>query len=133
MSLETRLFAALKTIPSIARTGGFYAIWPVEFPEPARYSPQWPAIRYTFVDSVPVQDLVGDGDDDTADVRVQIDVVDTTYSGVRLLRLQVMDVMRNFLPPSTLQLSTDEKDSATDTYRCILDYLVNPSSGSGSP
>ncbi len=133
MSLENHLFSSLSTISEIARVGGFYAVSPLIFPQPPRYNPEWPAIRYTFVSSVPIEDLCGDGDDDTSDVRVQIDVVDTTYAAMRALRLKVMAVMSAFIPPAILQASSDEVDIETHTYRAILDYLIHPSTGSGSP
>ncbi len=109
------------------------AVSPLTFPQPARYNPEWPALRYTIVSSVPVKDLCGDGDDDTADARVQLDVVATTYVGARSLRLEVMAVMSNFVVPAILDSDFDDWDAETGTYRCVLDYLINPSSGSGSP
>ena len=133
MSLESDLFAALGTITSIAKTNGSKAVYPVMFPQPARSAPEWPAIRYVFVSSVPVQDLCGDGDDDTSDTRIQIDAVDRTYEGARQLRLDVMAVMRSFVWGARLEFDSDEYDDATKTFRCVLDYIVNPSSGAGSP
>ncbi len=133
MSLEDTLFTALSGISAIARVGGYFAVSPIIFPQPPRYNPEWPAIRYTFISSVPIEDLCGDGDDSTADTRVQIDVVDTTYAAMRSLRLSVMGVMSTFYPPAILQVSIDEVDAETKTYRGILDYLIRPSTQVGSP
>lgn len=134
MSLENNLFTALSAIPQVARTNpSMFAVHPVMFPQPARYAPEWPAIRYTFISSVPVVDQCGDGDDDTSDTRVQIDVVATTYSEARLVRNEVMNIMAGFLPPAILSLDFDTFDEETKTFRCVLDYEVYPSTGSGSP
>lgn len=134
MSLENFLFTALSAIPQVARSNpSMFAIHPVMFPQPARYSPLWPAIRYTFISSVPVVDICGDGNDDTADTRVQIDVVAETHVEARVIRLEVMNIMTTFNPPAILSLDFDEYDEETKTFRCVLDYEVQPSTGSGSP
>lgn len=133
MSLENSIFTALASIPEMAKVGGIFAVYPVKFPQPVRYAPEWPAIRYTFISEVPVIDICGDGDDTTTDVRVQIDVVATTHVQARSIRLEVMGVMSVFDPPATLQASSVEEDVDTNTFRCIMDYLVNPSSTIGSP
>lgn len=134
MSLENYLFTALTAVPEVARTGpSAYAVHPVIFPQPVRYNPQWPAIRYTCISSVPVVDICGDGNDDTADTRVQIDVVAETYVEARLIRGEVMNIMATFNPPAILALDFDTYDEETSTFRCVLHYEVQPSSGSGSP
>lgn len=125
MSLETDLFATLKSL-----VGNRVA--PVEFPQPPA-RPTWPAIRYTIVSTTPIQDLCGDGDDDTSDHRVQLDVVAEGFEAARLLRLQVMDAMRSFPVPARLENSISTKDATTKTYREILEYLIQGSTGSGSP
>ena len=125
MSVETSLFSALKNL-----VGNRVA--PVIFPQ-APAVPTWPAIRYAFIDSVPIVDICGDDDDTTAEQRVQLDIVATTFAAVRALRLEVMAAMRSFDPPATLQLSSSEYDAETKTYREILDYLLNGSSEPSSP
>lgn len=120
MSLETDIFDALKTL-----VGNRVA--PVVFPQPPAV-PTWPAIRFTIVDSVPTTDLCGDGDDETATPRVQLDVVARTFAAARALRLQVMAAMRGFSPPAILESSTQAYDADTKTYREILDYTIHGSS-----
>lgn len=122
MTLEQDLFATLRPLVS-------NRVYPVVFPQPVTGQPPvWPAIRYTIISSVPVEDLCGDGDDQTADVRVQLDVVAGTYAAMRALRLQVMEKMRVFDTPARLALSVDEYDVETKTHRGILDYDVHGSS-----
>jgi hypothetical protein len=120
MTVETDLFTALGPL-----VGSRVA--PVIFPQPPAV-PTWPAIRYTFVDSVPIVDICGDGDDQTAELRVQLDVVATTYKAARALRLQVMAAMRTFVPPAILELSLNDYDTDTKTYREILSYTIHGSS-----
>jgi hypothetical protein len=125
MSVETSLFTALKNL-----VGNRVA--PVIFPQPPNI-PTWPAIRYTIIDSVPIVDICGDDDDQTAETRVQLDIVALTFAAVRDLRLQVMAAMKTFDPPATLQLSSSEYDFETKTYREMLDYLLNGSTEPSSP
>lgn len=120
MSYEQDIFTALGPL-----VGSRVA--PVTFPQPPAV-PTWPAIRYTFVDTVPVIDLCGDGDDSTAFVRVQIDVVAKEFKQVRALRLQVMAAMALFSPPAILEISASGGfDTETKTFREILDYSLHGS------
>lgn len=104
--------------------------YPEVFPQPSA-QPVWPAIRYTFIDSVPVQDICGDGDDTTDTPRIQLDVVSAYslgYSAHRALRLQVRTAMRGFPVPAFLELSNSGPfDAETQTYRSILDYSLHGS------
>lgn len=120
MSLEADLFAALKSLVGNRMS-------PNEFPQSPAV-PVWPAIRYTFVDTIPEVDVCGDGDDDTATPRVQLDVVATTYTAARALRLQVMAAMRTFSPPAIIESSSGLYDAETKTFREILDYTFHGSS-----
>ena len=124
MILENNLFTALKTL-----VGNRVA--PEVFPQPPAI-PTWPAIRYS-IDTNPIVDICGDGDDSTAEARVQLDVVAKDYASARALRLQVMAQMAVFDPPAVLQISTGEYDEETKTYREILQYLIHGSSDLGSP
>jgi hypothetical protein len=121
MTLEQDLFATLRPLVS-------NRVYPVVFPQPVSGLPVWPAIRYVTVSSVPIEDLCGDGDDQTAEVRVQLDVVATTYAAMRALRLQVMEKMRTFDTPARLALSSEDYDEETKTHRGILDYDLHGSS-----
>lgn len=120
MSLENDLVTALKSLVGNRMS-------PNTFPQPPAL-PTWPAIRYTFIDTVPVLDICGDGDDATATPRIQIDVVAETYTQARTIRLQVMAAMRTFVPPAILELSSGEYDAETKTHREILDYTIHGSS-----
>lgn len=124
MSLEQDLFAALRTL-----VGNRVA--PVTFPQPPAV-PTWPAIRYTIVSNVPVVDICGDGDDETAEPRVQLDLVASEFKQVRALRLQVMAAMRLFVPPAILENTSSQYDDETKTFREIMDYIFYGSSSSGN-
>src|SRR5678815_3100490 len=120
MTIEADIFTALKSLVG-------NRVSPNEFPQPPAV-PTWPAIRYTIIDTIPVVDICGDGDDSTATPRIQLDVVATTYTAVRALRLQVMAAMRTFTPPAILDSSGGDYDPETKTYREQLDYLFHGSS-----
>lgn len=125
MTFEADLFTTLKGLVG-------NRVYPMEFPQPKdpTKEPRWPAIRYTFVDAVPEQDICGDGDDQTGTPRVQLDVVSRKalgYDVFRLLRLQVLAAMRNFPTPARLESSGEEPDDQTDTYRARLDYSIHGS------
>lgn len=124
MTLEADLFTALGYLVGSRMS-------PTIFPQPPNV-PTWPAIRYTFISTVPVEDLCGDGDDDTSDVRVQLDLVAENWKQVRQLRRDVMTVMDTFDPPARLQLNSSEWDTETRTYREILDYHFFGSSPDGN-
>jgi Protein of unknown function (DUF3168) len=124
MILENALFVALAPLVGSRMS-------PNIFPQPPDI-PTWPAIRYTFISTVPIQDLCGDGDDDTADTRVQLDIVAKTFKAVRQLRLDVIAAMQSFDPPARVELSSSDYDAETKTYREILDYSFYGSSQSGN-
>jgi len=121
MSLETDLYAALSSLVS-------NRVYPNVFPQVDAGTQVWPSIRYTIVSSVPVEDLCGDGDDTTADVRVQLDAVDVTYSKMRALRLSVMAAMRTFPTPARLASNFDDYDADVKVHRAMLQYDVMGSS-----
>lgn len=124
MSLEVDLFNALGYLVGNRMS-------PTIFPQPPLV-PTWPAIRFTFISTVPNEDLAGDGDDDTSDVRVQLDLVAENWKQVRQLRLDVMTIMDTFDPPARLQLNSSEHDTETRTYREILEYHFYGSSPTGN-
>jgi hypothetical protein len=68
--------------------------------------------------------ICGDGGDATADTRIQIDIVATTFSAVRALRLQVMTAMQAFIPIAVFENSFSNWDAETKTYREQLDYVT---------
>jgi len=121
MSLEETLFSALRGLVSDR-------VYPSVFEQPDGSLPAWPAIRYTVISSVPVEDLCGDGDDDTADVNVQLDVVAATYNVMLTVRLDVMGAMRTLYPPARLSNSMNVFDVETKTHRAVLEYQISGSS-----
>lgn len=124
MSLQTLLFSALKSLVN-------NRVYPTKFPEvPVR---TWPAIRYTVIDRVHSNTIDGSGDDNTAESRIQLDLVDNSYADVQELRLAVIAVMDDFFPPVLIDGDQDTYDAETKTDRVILDYVFYPSSPAGSP
>jgi hypothetical protein len=116
MSVETDLFAALG--PLVGNR-----VYPISFPQTGAV-PVWPAIRYTIVSTVPAIAMCGDSGDDGADFRIQLDVVDASYSAMRALRLDVLAEMATFVPPAIFENSTDQDDAETKTYRSQIDYVI---------
>lgn len=119
MSLEESIYSTLRSL-----VGNRVA--PIEFPQPPA-RPTWPAIRYSFISTIPVQDICGDGDDATAEPHVQLDIVAEDFDSARALRLQVMAAMQSFTPPARLENSFSTKDFDTKTFREILEYSFHGS------
>lgn len=121
MTIEDTLFTTLGSITS-------NRVYPVVFPQQFTY----PAIRYTFVDQVPISDLCGDGDEDTDTPRVQIDVVATTFKGARELGRQIREAMQSVSPPALLEDTRPSYDAEAKAYRVSLDYTFHGSSNATS-
>lgn len=107
--------------------------YPLTFIQPDGQLPIWPAIRYTLLNGSDANDLCGSATVDTDDASVQIDLVARTHGAVVTLRDQVIAAMMTFALPATRQSNGQEFDEQTKTYRVTLEYLISPSSGSGSP
>ncbi|WP_056668894.1 DUF3168 domain-containing protein [Rhizobacter sp. Root1221] len=102
------------------------------FPQPINAAaPTWPAIRITVIDAVPSESICGDGGEDTADYRLQLDVVtDAAKGGIELsqLRSQVLTAMRALGPEFIWAAENEFDEAATKTARVSLDYVVYLSS-----
>lgn len=103
-------------------------VYPSVFPQ----SFTFPAIRYTFVDVVPIIDIIGDGDDETAVPRIQIDGVANTFKEARDLRLAIMAALKTFDPPAILDNSSMTYDAESKSHRAVLDYTFHGSSNATS-
>lgn len=129
MTIEADLDTALGALVDSRIYGG-------TFPQPpGRAAPTWPGIRRTLI-GIPNPDLCGDGGDETADFRLQLDLVVSEASGyesLRTLRGQVMTAMSTFSPPAIWDGEQYFFDEETRTHRCVLDYLIYPSSLPESP
>jgi len=100
------------------------------FPQPSG-APVWPAARISVVSLVPNVDLCGDGGVETAEYRIQIDLVVTEasgYSALTALRNGVLESMKSFVPPAILDAVRPDYDEETRTHRSSIDYLIYPSS-----
>jgi uncharacterized protein DUF3168 len=127
VTTEADLFTTLKTLVS-------NRVYPLTFVQPSSGAlPSWPSIRYTFISVTPAITICGDEGDETADIRVQLDVVDKTFMTMRTLRDNVMAAMRAFDPPAVFENSFEQYDEDTKTYRSMIDYVIYRSSIPGSP
>lgn len=95
------------------------------FPQPPAVA-EWPAIRYTF-STTPIVDSCGDGDDDTAEREVQLDLVAEKRTDIRALRLAVRAAMKTFSPPAICTNDFSLFDSETKTFRRVMRYVLNGS------
>ena len=94
MTIEADIFTALGPLVS-------NRVYPVSFPLTGSL-PVWPAIRYTFISITPTVTICGDGGDETADTRVQIDAVATTFSACSRLAGANNDGNADFLSSSRI-------------------------------
>lgn len=100
------------------------------FPQPPA-APVWPSIRYTFVSVASNQDICGDGGEETADYRVQIDVVDLESKGPTSFATLTDAVKSALAPLQPIYVHDSESenfDLDTKTTMLSMDYLIYPSS-----
>lgn len=108
--------------------------YPSTFPQSDKTPQTWPAIRFSMISIIPVQDICGTDDGATDDTHVQVDYVALTYGAMIALRDQGRSAMETLDPPALRQTGFEEYDAETKTHRCVEDYVFYPSSGaSGSP
>ena len=120
MTIEADLFTALRSLVNDR-------CYPLAFPlTPPR--PAWPAIRYSFVSTVPEIGICGDTGDEASSFRVQLDCVDVTFKEARALRDSVMAAMATFDPPAVLENSASQFDAETKTCLESLEYVLHASS-----
>lgn len=101
------------------------------FLQPNGQLPAWPAIRFIFATVDPGATICGDGGDEGADYRLQIDLADAAANGeaaFQALRAQALAAMQTLGPTYVWAAQRDEFDAETKTLRCSLDYLVHQSS-----
>ncbi|WP_287740058.1 DUF3168 domain-containing protein [Diaphorobacter sp.] len=97
------------------------------FLQPDGALPPWPAARFVFASLTTAPSICGDGGDDAADYRVQIDLADAYGKGEAAflaLRAQLLAAMQALGATFVLDGQRDEFDAETKTLRCSLDYLV---------
>jgi len=126
VSISSELYTALKSLVS-------NRVDPITFGQSGT-TPVWPAIRYTIISAAPIVSLDGDDGDETADLRIQLDIVTLTYPATQTLRAQVMAAMKSsFGNVMVWDGEFNSYDAETKTYMCQMDYLFYPSSGDSSP
>lgn len=124
MSVEAQFFEKTKALVS----NRCYAN---TFPQPAP-TIAWPAIRYTRIAVDPGLALCGAGDDDEADISLQVDVVAQTYGGAQVLRDRVLEKILEIDPPGIWVGQSDSFDAETKTHRCLLEIAFYQSSKDGA-
>lgn len=100
------------------------------FPQPPA-SPVWPAIRYSFPSVTPYADMCGDGGEEVADFRLQLDVVILESKGPSAflnLCAQVKSAMATLAPIYVWDGDFEEFDLDTKTNKMTIDYVVYLSS-----
>lgn len=101
--------------------------YPNNFPQ-ERTAPTWPAIRGTIISRDNELDQCGAGTDDDDDVRVQLDIVASTYDALDALRISVWDAMSAADPPWIRQPGSFETwDSEARVHRVSTDFILHQS------
>lgn len=128
MAYLENLVAALRPL---FPNGGVHAS---TFPEWAGPLP-WPACRYTIVTASPFVTACGDleeddedGDDDTADVVLQLDVIAQDFDSCVALRKAVRKRLKTLDPPAICSQWQMTFDVETKVHRAILNYSLHASS-----
>ena len=121
MSLKTNIFDALRALVNDQ-------VLPDKFDQEAN-APIVPAIRYTLVGGTTWQDLEGDGDASTDDIRIQIDWIARTAEDRDALTPLIRTAMKTLSPPCLIDgppITTF--DAETKTYRATADWISHGSS-----
>lgn len=131
MSIDTVIFSALGSLVS-------NRVYPVMFPEelidPPKIQqadvpyPTWPAIRYQLIAGDNADTICGTDVEDTDNSEYQIDIVDSTYDGMRALVISAVAALQTTDPPCSRNFKAEDFDPETKTFRCILRYTFYPSS-----
>jgi len=121
MTVQTDIIAALG--PLVGNR-----VHPNIFPQVEGGYADWPAIRFTIVDSVDTTDVCGSGAVNTDDVRVQIDIVAKGYTAMQSLTNSVIAALMDRTPPATRQGLGEEYDAASKTHRASVDFIFFQSS-----
>lgn len=126
MSLEDDIFEKLAPLVMISASPLKGRVYPNTLPQQFTY----PAIRFQTVSQVPFVDLCGDGDEETDETHIQIDVVDNEYDPMMALVRSVRAAMATFDPPAILDFFNTDFDAETRSHRGLLEYSFH---GSTSP
>lgn len=100
------------------------------FPQPPA-QPVWPAIRYTFVSVDPESTWCGDGGEQTANYRLQLDIVDLESKGFTSFNSlcdAVKSAIQSSLPNYFWESQQEDFDKETKTLRMVLEYTIHLSS-----
>jgi hypothetical protein len=95
---------------------------------PQLSAPVWPAIRFTVVADTPFADQCGSEDEETDDIRVQLDVVALAYDDMKTLKSAVIAAMANTTPGAERVGGFETFDDDTKTNRAVIEYVFHPSS-----
>lgn len=121
MSLKDDLFTALKALVS-------NRVYPDTFPQVSGV-PYAPAIRYTLAGGTTWQDLCGDGEAETDDVRLQLDWIGRTADERETLTPLIRAAMKTLDPPCVMDGPVVTSfDSETKVYRAMAFWTSQGSS-----
>ncbi len=121
MSLNSDIFTALRALVADRVTRD-------KFDQEAG-TPTVPAIRYTLVGGTTWQDLCGDGDASTDDIRIQLDWIARTADERDALTPLIRAAMKTLSPPCVMQgPALNTFDAQTKVYRATADWISYGSS-----
>jgi hypothetical protein len=121
MSIPSVIFSALGPLVN-------GRMFPGTFPETVPEFSNWPAIRSTLVSSDNAATICGTDTVATDDTRIQLDIVDATYSGMLSLRNAVITTLMTLEPPCMRMGLQEVYDADSKTHRAILDVTFQQSS-----
>ncbi len=101
-------------------------LFPNRFPQET--TPTWPAIRFTVINRAADITIDGTDDGESDDIRVQLDIVATSYEAARTLRNQVVASIQAMSTPNARVGEQETYDTDTKTHRVILEVMFMPSS-----
>ena len=101
-------------------------VYPNTIPQPDGVLPPFPVIRYQVIATETDTDLCGDGDADN--VRIQLDIIDSSYSGAMMIRDLIRVAMHSHVSPAVLEDSASDYDADVKAHRIRMDYVIYLSS-----
>lgn len=120
MNLGDNLFETLKDLVA-------NQVRPDTFPQST--TAIWPAIRFSIITGQVYESIHDDGDEETDDTLIQLDMVALSATKRDALWAAVRTRMNTFDPPARLQgVPRTSYDADTKTYMCSADYMIHPSS-----
>ncbi len=128
--IESIVKSALQTTDLVALVST--RVYPSTFKQKDGGLPQWPAIRYSIIDSENSPTVCGTDDESTDDTRIQVDIVADTLREVNEILPFVIASMQVTDPPCYRDGLRKTFDEETRTHRAIVDFVFTPSTEESS-